>query len=338
MKSFSESFSFESYSILTKRGLEPSEYQKLFADLLIPAFGTFFFELVEAGRIVPADTLGREIRLIAYWNRAVTKDEYYEHSIHDIAWKILHHPMFMSGMLFEKEENGLKKGYDLFISQMDAGNIPFTSSDNEDNITGENFQLEIKNWVPMFYQYGKGTEHVPATQLAPVNPIDTVEVKFESGEVLVADWFRIDEFTSKTKNDASINNDRGIREAVNHYAALGFVSVFVGNSCPNVWKRGNTVIVGRSADCDVDIENGQEMSVCTDLWWVTMIDRKQLERMVGVEIAAKYIADHDTDILNLEPGTYTVSYTPKYHNFGDHFKSESFDMTGIEAFFALEKK
>ena len=245
--------------------------------------------------------------------------------------------MLTAQMRFEMEADGLRKGYDLFISQMDTGNILFTSTDNRDYTSGENFGLEVKNWMPSLFQYkGKfpDTTRYPATALSPIPAICTVDVTFESGEVLAADWFFNDDFTELSKNDCSINSLQGRIEATEFYARLGFVSVCVGNSSPSLWKQSDKIIVGRENDED---EPNTDLEYCryvtTDLWWVTMIDRKQLERMIGTEVVAAYLAEKEPMTFQITPGTYTVSYHPEYNNFYQNYESK-----GLEVLFAMEKK
>lgn len=338
MRSFREFLSFETYTALRLRE-NPTHYQALFAEHVVPAFSAFFFELVEAGRIAPLDTLKREIRFIQNWNLALSKGKYYENSLHSLAWSLVHYPMSMSAL---RNDKNLEAGYELFIGQMDQGTIHFFSTSCEDAISGDSFQLDLNDWVPSFFTYGgrslNDTTRVPATVLE-YNPISTVEVEFTTGNMLIADWFRIQKFTEMTRDSdkISINFSQGRSEAALFYASLGFVSVILGNSSPSLWQRGNAFVIGRSADVDEEVTEGLlHGSVTTDLWATTIIDRAKLEEMVGVEAVAAYLDEEDVKTFQLTPGTYKLTFSGDYEKFASLY-TPTFDITGIDPFFVLEK-
>ena len=337
MRSFREFLSFETYTALHLRE-NPTHYQALFAEHVVPAFSAFFFELVEAGRIVPLDTLKREIRFVQNWNLALSKGKHYEHSLCELAWTLVHYPMSMSAL---RNEENLEAGYELFIGQMDEGTIHFFSTSCEDAISGDSFQLDLNDWVPSFFTYGgrsyKDTTRIPATVLE-YNPISTVEVEFTTGNMLIADWFRIKQFTEMTDfNNNSINFSIGRRDQALHYASLGFVGVVVGNSSPGLWQRGDAFIVGCNTDFDEEVTEGMIHDyITTDLWATTIIDRAKLEEMVGVETVAAYLAEEDVKTFQMTPGTYKLTFSGDYAKFSDLY-IPTFDITGIDPYFILEK-
>ena len=339
MRSFGEIFTFEQYQALQVEKTTPEAYQKLFRETFTPAFSTFFYELAEAGRITKLPTYGREVTTIDRWNLALSKGERYERALADIAF-IFHSPLSMSK---HEAKNDMQAGYELFIEEMDNGNFPFLMRDSYDFVTGTNFQLKIENWNLMFYTYGERLatgcyEHIPITTLA-LEPIVTAEVEFESGEILVADWFRIKSFTDivEPEDRFSINNIEGRRLQALHYASQGFISVVLGNCSPSLWKRGDTYIIGRHEDCDEEMNDGLVHDyITTDLWATTMIDRAKLEEMVGVEVVAEYLKDNDVKTFQVEPGKYKLTFAPDYNKFAEAYKP-TVDITGIEPFFVVEK-
>ena len=145
----------------------------------------------------------------------------------------------------------------------------------------------------------------------------------------------------------SVNSRAGVLFSTEFYANLGIVHVFVGNSSPEVFTDDNGLIaVGsnwceytpdgreRYSDCDDDGNESEEAyeayehamenppegmenhgRVCTDLWWITMIERERLAEILleqlGEEHRAaidEYVNDEFDVCLNVEPGKYTLYY------------------------------
>ena len=89
MRSFAEYFSFETYSILAAEEDSNRAYN-LFQETLVPVFRVFFYDLLAAGRIAPMDTLGRDIDIINFWNRAIVRGERLEDTFRELAQKLVH--------------------------------------------------------------------------------------------------------------------------------------------------------------------------------------------------------------------------------------------------------
>lgn len=152
----------------------------------------------------------------------------------------------------------------------------------------------------------------------------SVIVEFPTGVVLADDWptgfqdWMELEVEDGDTNEArfegpSINYLSGIRYRTEKFASANIAHFFVGNSCPAIMKTSDGALALRPDEDDVD---GEELvTICTDLWWATMIDveywSKMLsdlgdnEQQIKEAIAAEIEAGN---IINIEPGVYEFVY------------------------------
>lgn len=334
-RSFRELFSFESYCAINAED-NPQVWRQLINGFLVPAFKTYFYELVDSGKITVVETGNREIEILDIWNMVILSTNRKFQNFNTITVKICHKELTSSSVQFSKN---LKKGYDKFIDCVDRGEMKFASTENRDQVTGENFCFELVDWKPKLFGYESGSrERVYMKAIPPVEPINTVNVTFETGEVLVADWIREENFYNQTENKFSVNYDSGRINQTEHFAKLGVVHVTVGNASPMLFQNGTTLVVGNYKDADEEsVYTPVINSITTDLWAVTMIDRAQLNRMIGKDQADIFISEEKPHIIKIEPGEYKVSYSPKYYNFHEHAKTENFDLTDIDTLVLMEK-
>lgn len=204
-----------------------------------------------------------------------------------------------------------------------------------------------------------------------MNAIQTHKIEFKTGDLIAMDWFRwLDGlkhwFDAKGFDKlSSLNEDSGILEHIKLAASLNIVYAFVGNSCPNVYSGNGIIAVGDNwrqydadgntrytDDEDSDYDEAQENppagfvdhgTVCTDLWWVTMMERGRL-----VEILIEQVGeDRRQDIedysntgfdaeLQVEPGIYTLHYHATPDSFYDLLDDKTKFAIGTP-YFALTK-
>lgn len=146
-----------------------------------------------------------------------------------------------------------------------------------------------------------------------------VEVPIPSGRLMVGNDFR-DEFPVE-EDDFYVNEPSEIARCVQAYAKVGMFHFFVGNTCPGVYRKSddpNHLIVANPAfseDESVDEEEddfdsidgfqSQEASVCTDLWWVSMVDADEAEKR-GLSTDGPGWTQND--VIEVEPGIYELEY------------------------------
>lgn len=135
------------------------------------------------------------------------------------------------------------------------------------------------------------------------------KTKFEcSGKVILENDLR--DFFNDC--DFDINSRRGIVETMQHFSDQGMLHGFVGNSCPSfiLNKEKGEIIVGVDYDNETDekiVPEGFEQwgSVCTDLWWYSMVDYekfKEISKLSDEEIEKEYT------VLELEKGTWELEH------------------------------
>lgn len=132
----------------------------------------------------------------------------------------------------------------------------------------------------------------------------------------------------------TLNSNLGLKERTLSYATENIFHVFVGNSCPDVFKKDDTLYVGHSSDnengecscgreeCDCDYEEyppveGAEAiaDICTDLWWASIVDVSIYERLLidyfGEEQGKAYMREITPVETKIRPGVYKCSYSRK---------------------------
>jgi len=103
------------------------------------------------------------------------------------------------------------------------------------------------------------------------------------------------------------------------YAKVGMSHGYVGNTCPGVYQDGDTFVIGSYSedppDDDEDDEDdegevapcpwGKEVaSVCTDLWWYSMVDHAELLRRRDHYTPGVKIDEHRINVIDVKPGVY----------------------------------
>lgn len=106
-----------------------------------------------------------------------------------------------------------------------------------------------------------------------------------SGRIIVENDLR--NFFKQARFD--INTTKGIIETMDHYAKQGMLHGFVGNSCPGVYLHSDGYI---NIGCDHNIETYEPIipegfkkltSICTDLWWYSIVDVEVLKTKFGFD-------------------------------------------------------
>lgn len=218
-------------------------------------------------------------------------------------------------------------GYDKFTQKITAGNFSHRDIDSKGPCfeCAQQIMLTIDNWKPKLSVF----ERMPDQTLnyrslvAPKPCLDksiqTSEVTFDSGHLLVADWFRIEEFSEMVEcreysDDKSLNTAAGRIYQTKRYASeFNFICVSVGNSSPVIYQKDNQFSFGHTAP-----EGYQEVGyVCTDFWGVSVIDKMQLVSLLYKQFGSQsevivedYIKEHDVTELHVTPGSYVFEFQP----------------------------
>lgn len=113
------------------------------------------------------------------------------------------------------------------------------------------------------------------------------------------------------------------------YAKAGLLHGFVGNSCPGVYKDGNTLYIGNQPWDEEWFEYKDEpyveypkipgehvAGVCTDLWWYCICDYDEFIRRGGK------IGKYGPDIVKVTPGRYILSHHWPYTDAEDSYRPQ----------------
>lgn len=252
-----------------------------------------------------------------------------------------------------RTSDDLDKAYTELTEYIDAGNFPFQAIMQHEMCTntGEYFQVEFQNWTPVIGN-ADGLTFIPCIPIEPQTKPHSLQIEFPTGDLVAMDWFRFDDglqdWLKKHGTDKlpSLNANSGIIKTTELYASLGIVHCFVGNSSPTVFTGDGVIAVGcnwreytadgreRYSDADEDGNESEEAaeeyedamnnapagmvdhgSVCTDLWWVTMMERSRLIEILVEQLGEENRAEIEEyakggfDVeIQVEPGKYTLHF------------------------------
>ena len=144
----------------------------------------------------------------------------------------------------------------------------------------------------------------------------SVDIAFPSGRILFNDTFPEEAFEVQ---DFDVNTTIGTKLCSEHYARQGMMHFYVGNSCPTVWKQGDTLFIGKLTEGS---ETKSVAGISTDLWWATALDqtiltRRLMNRGNFEEVDTLAAIDHmrkKGGSARIKPGTYRCT---SYYHVGD---------------------
>lgn len=174
-----------------------------------------------------------------------------------------------------------------------AFSLPFTKEQAEAAIAGTATLVLMKKGYDghKFYDCGEAIRvsicgnaiHLDCAKECAKNEEYSVEIDCPSGEFVFADWpDRFSEASDAgyiTKEDFDINYLYGIRQSSESMAKQGILHMFVGNTCPqlHINPKNNRIRIGGKKPKNYDDAG----SFCTDLWWVTMIDKSRYDAIMA---------------------------------------------------------
>lgn len=255
----------------------------------------FMADLRAAGALHTSDALAERNRWVAAWNRFVRDpDDQYaaDSSLRPLITLLEKQCLFAR----TAEEHLMQNRYAYVCGKLDSGcfgNWDFDGCSAEPcPATGEKLRPMLQDgWKPVLLKFSfEGTasdeRFEVITDGIPEQQVLHVAIPTPSGNMIAADWFRFGENLFTTAVDArsldfEINYEFGRRAQTEYYAReFGFLSISVGNSSPSLLQRdGHLVLASETGDGYPD---GKPLgSVCTDLWWATVIDEVVLRDLIA---------------------------------------------------------
>lgn len=297
--------------------------------------------LAQEGRIGPMQ-YAEEVRApwVAQWEALF--DPAYDQSRVDENWIRTFSQAFVSGFrsgagLFEAQRGGeeaVAEFHRKALAFMEAGRFEFFDVSLTQGLdfcsrTGAKLAFEFEGWVPTL-----GIQQAPSYNFVPVTPgllprtegLHEMDVDFPSGQLLVADWFRIDEFTQATEEwegvegFVSLNSEAGQLWRTHRLAEKGIVCVGTHFSAEILQDGGVIQAVVLS-----DEGEGLRSSVghvSTRLWAVTLVDRQTLQEILEKRLTAEeataaieeMVESQDITQLSVRPGRHHLYFgaTPQH--------------------------
>ena len=148
-----------------------------------------------------------------YWENYLnnkTEDYQKERVLSDIIDKYLFMRVFC--------EEDIEKAYEGLNTKINQGNFqPFDLMDSlYDFESGEDFKLVLKNWEPSLVKFIPGATlqdraRFELAQEEVVQKVIEAQIEFKTGNLIIADWFKIEEFTKKVDdhNEFDVNCEKG---------------------------------------------------------------------------------------------------------------------------------
>lgn len=324
----------------------------------------------EIHKFKPLDTRGHTTNLAYKWHGCVNNNlEPYElqRLVSD-----LHSGIFLLLSIHEKD---LNLQYSKFVEYLNNG---FCLEDKKFNTLINTFRSTTSTLSVQSHQTGETIRlffnepftPIPtglsstgkACELEPYIKPGVQHMIFDcpSGELIAADWIRIDKFTDASKRllpytkETSVNFESGkIMNACRTNEKMNLLDISLGNMSVNVYQNGNQLIVGdsyyydRETDEDEYVEHEgfkETAKICTDRWTFSCIDRVNLEKILAEEgvsdpklVVDEYLAERNYGVntLKINPGKYHVYFSGDYDEFNEQFKSPDFPLKDKFRYFAI---
>lgn len=345
------------------------QYFRNLERIVHPALIAFFKELKAEGRFSPIpNSEGYSCRLWDAWNNAARLDlatapaEEISAKLDSLAQRFAHSLVFNIVYPYEKVLESKDAvaiaafdkadPYTEETQKFSKGDFPFAFSHENCQRTGLPLILQVADWTPR----GKciiGQQVVDVPITTPEAMQETV-FELKTGNLLVADWFRIEAFTKQVRKKSFDLNSRKGRDEQTRYLAekFGIVSV-TSYSSPGIFQAGNQVLGGFFNDEEGDVPAGYRHigNVCTDLWAASFVEYETLVALVAKdnpdsakEIVDAYIEEHKGGVYGLhqitvEPGTYYLYHFAENEEYAGRAKQDGLqlDAGDIEPFFVFSQ-
>lgn len=321
MKIFQEYFSIEDYKEIYAQEIKNINLDKAYESLHL-----FFKE----NDILKPFTNHKTHRT----NFGYAFDKYLNNTFEDYEKKrVLEGLMSKSFYFISSSNRTLEESYNILMERVNTGNLhPFDlSGDVYDFESGKRFDISITNWKPTLVTYIPGKKITDRGRFEVVHEesIDKVierQIEFKTGNLIVADWFKIQEFTDLVDKDNKfdVNSEKGrIEQAQFYLNNFNFIHSTAWNSS-DIYQDGDTfVFVQPNDELNLPSSYKHKGYVYKELRAISIIEKEQLIELLGnEEIVNNYLKEskHDYVKLKVKPGIYSFTLSS-----GPEFIRESFE-------------
>jgi hypothetical protein len=308
------------------------------------AIGQFLIAKRDAGELPLVEFTGRRRhQWCDAWNRLVSnKVQTWDMGIltGDLA-----HGLETAASMLVKDFDSRPERYDAMCKVASYGTMPYfvLNARSTCAISGEQLCAELKHWAPTLGVCSRDAaeKFTLIREHAPKPDVAHIVIDAPSGELLVADWFRIDGFTETV--DAGRPVALGGSLAANLWSARtyaaehNFMSVVALDAYPTVLARDGMTVFVREDDDPAGLQGLKVGTVFTDLWAVSAIDRqvltdiiaKKCERAEAERRVADYLAHNDVMTTRVSPGNLHIYHSAPFEAM-NRFTCPEVDTTGAE--------
>ena len=172
------------------------------------------------------------------------------------------------------------------------------------------------------------------------------EINLKTGNLLIMDFFRSEDSPQlfAVGEHGSLNTETGrLERTARLLKKHQMLSVFVGNSSPSIFQKGNSVIFPKNSD--TLIKGYQKKGrVITDMWWISIIEEETLfkalikagknEKTAQIEIS-ELKKQWFVNSIKVQQGQYIARF-PVQEEYVSKYHKEKFPKQSI--IISLEKK
>lgn len=311
MKNFEEYFSFEKFNtIITNQ-----------CDDTVPFFNALDQFLRENNLLKPfTNSETHRTNFGFYLNKYIQNQELETYEKKRLLEGLLHKTLFFTAYRNEKNIDNLEaltSSYKEFVEKIDNGNFhPFDVTDDlYDFESGERFNMKLEKWEPtlLIYTPGASFKDRGSFDVAPEEKVQKVvekQIEFNTGNIIIADWFKIKKFTDLVDKDNhfDVNSEKGRIEQAKYYLEK-FNFIFTTSwSSSDVYKNGDTYILANAyGDFNMPSSYKNKGHVDKELRAISIIEKETLIEMVGEDKVNAYLEEYTHSIVELKvkPGIYS---------------------------------
>ena len=334
-----------------------------------PALVAFFKDLKAEGRLVVIpNSDGYSCHLWDAWNAAArldlatapannvaaTLEALAQRFAHDFVFSILYP---YEKVLETKDEAAIaafdkNEAYMKETARFSKGDFPFAFSHENCQRTSLPLILRIADWAPRgMCIIGQRVVDIP---VAEPEVLQETQFQLKTGNLLVADWFRISAFTDLVREKEYVPDSRKCRDdETRHLLQTYGVITLPTLASPGLFQAGNQILGGFFNEDEGDVPAGYTHigNVCTDRWSTTFVEYETLVALVAKDnpdsakdIVDAYIEKHKGGMYGLhqitvEPGTWYLYHFGENEEFADRAKQAGLqlDPGEVEPFFVFSQ-
>lgn len=216
---------------------------------------------------------------------------------------------------FSMNNDDIEKTYNQIISTFDSGNFnQYELPEMYDFQKGKTFNVDFKNWVPRLLQFVPGPDwkscsYILAPDIDVQNYVEK-DIEFKTGNLLVADWFRIPEFNALVNTNElhfDVNSNEGrLQQSIHYLNNFNFISNTSYYNSTILQKNDEYIFGYYNDEHSLPSEYKEKGYVSKELRAISIIEKEHLEDLVGVKAVEDLLSNQDITPLKVTPGIYKV--------------------------------